>query len=219
MSRLEERRRRWEAEQERQHAEDLAQAERIGADFGLGELRTTGRYRQARSGRIAITGMFVAIAGLVAGVAFGAAGVRYTLAGAVAAAAASAGAVLLGVQLMRTGLQTRAVRRLFWYSGGLAQQDRDEPEPHVLVGAYDAGEPVAAGRWRIGQAGLTRIRGNSREDLLPWRDICTLEHRRDCELTIGLGGRRRRTISLADVPNGMFIVRLIEYAVGQHEIP
>jgi hypothetical protein len=85
--------------------------------------------RQARSGRIFITGMFVAIAGLVAGIAFGAADIRYTLAGAVAA---SAGAVLLGAQLMRIGLQTRAVRRLFWYSGGLAQQDLDEPEPSVL---------------------------------------------------------------------------------------
>jgi hypothetical protein len=227
VSRLEERRRR-EAEQERQRAEDLAQADRIGADFGLGELRTTARYKQARSGRIFITGFFVAIAGLVAGVAFGAADVRYTLAGAVVAAAASAGAVLLGVQLMRTGLQTRAVHRLFWYSGGLAQQDRDEPEPHILrwdevgsvtplfydesgrvggcrlrgrtgteiavslayglaglageadrmlagrlvpelVGAYEAGEPIAAGQWRIGQAGLTRVRGNDREELLPCR--------------------------------------------------
>ena len=128
MSRLEER----AAERERQRAEDLAQAERIGADFGLGELRTTARYRQARSGRIFITGMLVAIAGLVAGITFGAADIRYTPAGAVAAAAASAGAVLLGAQLMRTGLQTRAVHLLFWYSGGLAQQDQGEPEPHVL---------------------------------------------------------------------------------------
>ena len=126
MSRLKEREQRRAAEWERQRAEDLAQAERIGADFGLGTITTTARYRQARSGRIFITGMFVAIAGLVAGVAFGAADIRYTLAG------AAAGAVLLGAQLMRTGLQTRAVRRLFWYSGGLAQQDRDEPEPHVL---------------------------------------------------------------------------------------
>lgn len=108
MSRLKEREQRRAAERERQRAEDLAQAERIGADFGLGTITTTARYRQARSGRIFITGMFVAIAGLVAGVAFGAADVRYTLAGAVAAAAASAGALLLGALLMRTGLQTRA---------------------------------------------------------------------------------------------------------------
>jgi len=178
--------------------------------------------------------------------------------------------------LVRTGARTRAVRRLFWYSGGLAQQDRDEPEPCVLswdevdsvtplcydesgrvggcrlrgrtgteiavslgyglrdlvgeadrmladrlvpelVGAYDASEPVAAGQWRIGQAGLTRVRG--REELLPGRDIRAIEHRRDCELTIGAHRRRRRTISLADVPNGMFIARLIEYAAGQNGIP
>jgi hypothetical protein len=58
VSRRKERKRRWEAGQERQHAEDLAQAGRIGADFGLGELRTTRRYRQARSGRIFLGGMF-----------------------------------------------------------------------------------------------------------------------------------------------------------------
>jgi hypothetical protein len=170
------------------------------------------------------------------------------------------------------------VRRLFWYSGGLAQQDQDEPEPRVLrwdevgsftpliyddsgcvggcrlrgrtgteiavslgnglrylvgeadrmladrlvpelVGAYDAGEPIAAGQWRISRAGLTRVRGNGREKLLPWRDIRTIEHRRDCELTIGLGSRRRRAVYLSGVPNGMFIVRLIEYAAGQNGIP
>ena len=277
MSRRKERKRRWEAEQERQHAEDLAQAGRIGADFGLGELRTTARYKQARSGWIFLGGMFVAIGGLVTGVAFGAADVRYTLAAEVAVPAASAGAVLLGAQLMRTGARTRAVRQLFWYSGGLAQQNLDEPEPRVLrweevdsftpliyddsgcvagcrlrgrtgteitvslgyglrylvgeadrmladrlvpelVGAYEAGEPIAAGQWRIGQAGLTRVRGDGREALTPWRDIRTIEQRHDCELTIGLGGRRRRTISLAGVPNGMFIARLIEYAAGQNGI-
>ena len=88
----------------------------------------------------------------------------------------------------------------------------------ALVGTYDAGEPIAAGQWRIGQAGLTRIGGDGRAALTPWRDIRTIEHRRDCELTIGLGGRRRRTISLAGVPNGMFIARLIEYAAGQNGI-
>jgi hypothetical protein len=278
VSRRKERKRRWEAEQERQHAEDLAQAGRIGADFGLGELRTTARYKQARSGWIFLGGMFVAIGGLVTGVAFGAADVRYTLAAEVAVPAASAGAVLLGAQLMRTGARTRAVRQLFWYSGGLAQQNLDEPEPRVLrweevdsftpliyddsgcvaggrlrgrtgteitvslgyglrylvgeadrmladrlvpelVGAYEAGEPIAAGQWRIGQAGLTRVRGDGREALTPWRDIRTIEQRRDCELTIGLGGRRRRTISLAGVPNGMFIARLVEHAFGQNGIP
>jgi hypothetical protein len=66
--------------------------------------------------------------------------------------------------------------------------DRIVPE---LTGTYDAGEPVAAGQWRIGQAGLTSVLGSGRGDLLPWRDIRTIEHRRDCELTIGLGGRRR----------------------------
>ena len=202
MSRRKERKRRWEAEQERQHAEDLAQAGRIGADFGLGELRTTRRYRQARSGRIFLSGMVVAIGGLVTGVAFEAADVGYTLAAEVTVPTASAGAVLLGAQLMRAGARTRAA-------------DRIVPE---LVGAYDAGEPVTAGQWRIGQAGLTRVRGNGQEELLPWRDIRTIEHRRDCELTIGLGGRRRRTISLSGVPNGMFIARLIEYAVGQNGI-
>jgi hypothetical protein len=94
--------------------------------------------------------------------------------------------------------------------------DRIVPE---LTGTYDAGEPVAAGRWRIGQAGLTRVRGNGQEELLPWPDIRTIEHRRDCELAIGAHGRRRRTISLSGVPNGMFIARLIEYAAGQNGIP
>ena len=89
----------------------------------------------------------------------------------------------------------------------------------ALVGAYDAGEPIAADQWRIDQAGLTRVHGDGHEALTSWRDIRTIEQRRDCELTIGLGGRRRRTISLADVPNGMFIVRLIEYAAGQNGIP
>ena len=124
MSRLKER----AAERERQRAEDLAQAERIGADFGLGELRTTARYRQARSGPICITGMLVAIAGLVAGITFGAADIRYT-----PAYAFSAGLDLAG----------EADRML---AGRLVP---------ALTGAYEEGEPVMAGQWRIDQAGLT----------------------------------------------------------------
>jgi hypothetical protein len=199
VSRLEERRRRWEAEQEQRHTEDLAQAERIGADFGLGELRTTARYRQARSLRVFLTGLLTAIAGLVAGVLFGVADVSYSLAGALAAAAASAGPLLLGVQLMRTGLLA----------------DRIVAE---LVRAYGAGEPVVAGPWRIGQDGLSYVHGNGRAVLTPWGSVRAIEQRRDGEFTIRGPGRRRRAIALSGVPNGVFIARLIEHAAGQHEL-
>jgi hypothetical protein len=267
------------AERDRQHGEDLARAERIGAEFGLGPVKTAARYAQAwRAGFFG--GFALAIAGLVVGTAFGAADVSYPLGALVSVPAGSAAAVLAGGLLTRVSLRPRAVHRLFWYAGGLAQQDQDEPEPRVirwaevdsvtsvfdhesglvgcrlragtgteigaglgyghavvaalaaetgnelagrfvpaLVGAYEAGEVVIAGQWRIGRDGLSRVRGNGREVLTSWRDIRGIKYRREGELTIAADGRRRRTIGLSGVPNGMFVARLIEYAAGQNGIP
>jgi hypothetical protein len=269
------------SERERQHADDLARAERIGADFGLGAVTMATRYTQLRSFRICLSGALLGCAGLITGLAFGSADVVLSVADEVAVSVISAGAVLLGGQLIRVGLRPRAVRRLFWYSGGLAQQDLDEPEPRVLhwdevdsvtpvfdyelgrvgscqlrggagteiavspgyaraagldlaaeadrvladrivpalIGAYDAGQPVVAGRWRVDRAGLTRVRGNGREVLTAWRDVRAIEYRRGGELVLAGGERRRRTIGLSGVPNGMFVGRLIEYAAGQNGIP
>jgi hypothetical protein len=63
------------------------------------------------------------------------------------------------------------------------------------------------------------VRPDGREALTPWRDIRAIEHRRDGELAIRAAGRRRRTISLCGVPNGMFIPRLVEYAAGHNGVP
>jgi hypothetical protein len=142
VSRRKEPKRRWEAEQERQHAEDLAQADRIGADFGLGELRTTRRYRQARSAR------------------------------------------------------TRAVRQLFWYSGGLAQPDLDEPEPRVL-------------RWDEVDSFTPLIYDDS-----GCVAGCRLRGRTGTEVTVSLGYGLRYLVGEAD---RMLTDRLVPELVGAYD--
>jgi hypothetical protein len=133
-------------------------------------------------------------------VAFGAADSGYTLAAEVAVPAASAGAVLLGAQLMRTGARTRAVRRLFWYSGGLAQQDLDEPEPRVL-------------RWEEVDSFTPLIYDDS-----GCVAGCRLRSRTGTEIAVGLGYGLRYLVGEAD---RMLADRLVAelVAAGRNGIP
>jgi len=94
-----------------------------------------------------------------------------------------------------------------------------------LIGAYDRGETVVAGRWRIDRAGLTRIRESGRATAIPWADIRAItipgaSVEPPSAIKIGLDSNWRfPAIGLSAVPNGIFIPRLIEHAAGQHGVP
>jgi hypothetical protein len=86
---------------------------------------------------------------------------------------------------------------LFWYSGGLAQQDRDEPEPHVL--RWDEVDSVTPLLYdESGCVGGCRLRG-----------------RTGTEIAVSLGYGLRDLVGEAD----RVLARLIEYAAGQNGIP
>ena len=94
-----------------------------------------------------------------------------------------------------------------------------------LIGAYDRGEPVVAGRWRIDRAGLTRVRDSGRATVIPWAGIRAITISDSAieppgGIRIGLDSNWRfPEIGLSAVPNGIFIPRLIEHAAGQHGVP
>jgi len=94
-----------------------------------------------------------------------------------------------------------------------------------LIGAYDRGEPVVAGRWRIDRAGLTRVRDSGRATAIPWADIRAITIPDESieppsGIKIGLDSNWRfPEIGLSAVPNGIFIPRLVEHAAGQHAVP
>jgi hypothetical protein len=117
-------------ERYQQHHEDAAEAGRLGADFGLGELKTTAQ-TVARIGLgQAVGGGVLAVAAVIAALVVALASTPWpprliVLAGAVAA-------FLAGWQLMRLGGRPRAINRLYRYAGGLIQLLYDEPEPRVL---------------------------------------------------------------------------------------
>jgi hypothetical protein len=82
------------------------------------------------------------------------------------------------------------VRRLFWYSGGLAQQDLDEPEPRVLRwDEVDSFTPLIYDE--SGCVGGCRLRG-----------------RTGTEITVSLG------YGLSGVPNGIPVTRSGHVQVG-----
>lgn len=112
---------------EHQRPEDLAAAVSVGVEFGLGELRAI----TLASAYAPSTGPGAAMAGLSV---FGIPAVVVLTAGwAQAASAAVFGTLfLLGCLMFGRGvLGARVTRRLYWYTGGVAEFTGDAAEPRV----------------------------------------------------------------------------------------
>ncbi len=107
---------------------DQEDAVLVGEDFGLGAVRVVARARKYRA--VVLWGGLLAFIAAVAGIPAVAGDAGWAK---VINAAVFGGLFLLGCLLVGAGLARSPVdRRLFWYSGGLAELIHDEPEPRVV---------------------------------------------------------------------------------------
>lgn len=100
-----------------------------------------------------------------------------------------------------------------------------------LISSYETGEPVVAGTWRIDQAGVTGNQDKPEKSrLIPWADVGSITvsnrtHRADVDPPYGIGlawGKRQKgwlSLSLSDIPNGMFLPHLLEHIAEHGGIP
>lgn len=111
---------------EQQRPDELAAAVSVGVEFGLGEVRAITLASAYAPG----TGLGAAVAGLSV---FWTPAVVLTAGWARAANAAVFGTLLiLGLLMFGRGVAgARVTRRLYWYTGGVAEFTGDAPEPRV----------------------------------------------------------------------------------------
>jgi hypothetical protein len=186
-----------------QHREDLAEAARLGAEFGLGEVKTAARVTVRLGYAQLLTGITLALSGLIAalvdaGVHAPATARLIVLAGAVCAA-------LVGWWLVRLGARPRAEDRLFLYSGGLIQLVHDEPEPRVV-------------RWAAVDT-VTICFDSVSDESLTGLDACTLRDAAGSEITVRGAIRQRRSIprELAAQADRVLTSRLLPSLIQAYE--
>jgi hypothetical protein len=169
-------------EHQQRHHEDAADAGRLGADFGLGELQTTAQtVVRVGTGQI-VGGVTLATAAVVA--ALIAAFVSTPWLPRLIVLAGAAAAFLAGWLLIRLGGRPRAINQLFRYAGGLIQLVHDEPEPRVL-------------RWSDVDSVTIKFESVS-EERFTGLDTCTLRGGTGTEITV----RGWNTSSLS-IPRGL----------------
>jgi hypothetical protein len=180
-----------------QRPDDQAAATRLGADLGLGDLRMV--LRAHRYGPAPLLGgllVFVtAIAGPVAIVAD--AGAAQAINTVVFVGLFFLGGLMLGLGIARASV----TRRLFLYSGGLAELTDDQPEPRVV-------------RWADVEA--VTITYLEREEYPDMLHGCTL-HARGGD-TLALGKYRPRALrSLASEADRVLAPRLVPPLIAAYE--
>jgi hypothetical protein len=108
-----------------------------------------------------------------------------------------------------------------------------------LIDAYESGQPVVFGGWRIDRTGVTEGEGTSRARLLPWAEVREIvvtseEHRGRVdppsliELTRVVRADHRQPrrrapagmrLSLSDISNGLFLPNLLEHIADRENVP
>ena len=100
-----------------------------------------------------------------------------------------------------------------------------------LIGAYESGEPVSFGNWRIDWAGITEHHSTPDAAFIPWSDVggiivASENHHGRIDpaslvtLTCAPGARRRGPqLSLSGVSNGIFLPHLLEHIADRNGLP
>jgi hypothetical protein len=124
------------------------------------------------------------------------------------------------------------------YSRGVVRDIASEAErilgPKIvqsLISAYESGEPVVMGNWRIDQTGVTDRRHNPRSPHVPWSDVREItfaseNYRGKVDpaslITITAASvepRFQPRLSLSGIRNGIFLPHLLEHVAQRHNVP
>jgi hypothetical protein len=123
------------------------------------------------------------------------------------------------------------------YSRGVVRDIASEAErilgPKIvqsLISAYESGEPVIMGNWRIDQTGVTDRRHNPRSPHVPWSDVREITVASEnyhgkvdpaSLITITAAAvepRFQPRLSLSGIRNGIFLPHLLEHVAQRHNV-